>query len=67
MSLPILRELVSQEALPFLHTAWTYDSQCLTTASVESMMVPSMSKRKPSKVSSCVGRVYSGCEPMMSD
>ncbi len=29
--------------------------QCLTTASVESIIVPSMSKRRPEKVSSCGG------------
>ena len=32
----------------------THVFQCLTTASVESIMVPSMSKRKPSKVA-CSG------------
>jgi len=29
--------------------------QCLTTASVESIIVPSMSKRRPEKVTSCGG------------
>lgn len=33
----------------------TYVFQCLTMASVESMMVPSMSKRKPSKVRVTIG------------
>lgn len=34
------------------------------TASVESMMVPSISNRKPSKATSCGGRLYSGTRPM---
>jgi hypothetical protein len=29
--------------------------QCLTTASVESIIVPSISKRRPEKVTSCGG------------
>lgn len=36
----------------------TYVCQCFTTASVESMMVPSMSKRKPSKATRCGGAEY---------
>lgn len=49
----------------------SYVCQCFTTASVESMMVPSMSKRKPSNVTRCGGAVkdvlVSAVEPMVDD
>lgn len=58
ISLPILVgcQLVGPMAGDAVQVRCTHVSQCLTTASVESMMVPSMSKRKPSKVISCGGR-----------
>ena len=44
----------------------THVCQCLTMAGVDSMMVPSISKRNPSK-ETCIGAcVYCGCEPMIS-
>lgn len=39
--------------------------QCLTMAAVDSMMVPSMSKRKPAKAARCGGMLKRGCEPIL--
>lgn len=59
-----------EKSYRYMRISWrdhdTYPCQCLTTASVESMIVPSISKRIPAKVASSAGALYAPMliEPM---